>query len=183
MRRRPFGRATSIRQSGGGLASIGFACDVETSVGTVTGANDTEPEGPSLPVRYCRRQVVKRPANAVPPSCGCYLTVANKAFFHNAQFVIIRPMPAAFTIGSRQNFDLRAIDKVGHKVGLTIRSSPRSDGRRRRFTFRPLSACKEISRWHSPQRRVGEGSEGRRQRSLARGSCGSPENSPPIQLP
>ncbi|MEP0261409.1 MAG: hypothetical protein ABJD72_16250, partial [Sulfitobacter sp.] len=48
---------------------------------------------------------------------------------------IIRPMPAAFTIGSRQNFDLRAVDKVGHKVGLTIGSSLRSDGRRRRFTF------------------------------------------------
>jgi len=43
-------------------------------------------------------------------------------------------MPAAFTIGSRQNFDLRAVDKAGHKVGLTIGSSLRSDGRRRRFT-------------------------------------------------
>jgi hypothetical protein len=31
---------------------------------------------------------------------------------------------------------LRAIDKVGHKVGLTIRSSLRSDGRRRRFTVK-----------------------------------------------
>ena len=41
------------------MASIGFACDAETSFGTVTGANDTEPEDPSSPFRYCRRQVVK----------------------------------------------------------------------------------------------------------------------------
>jgi len=60
--------------------------------------------------------------------------VADKALLYNAMLVIIRPMPASFTIGSRQNFDLGAFDKVGHKVGLTIRSSLRSDGRRRRFT-------------------------------------------------
>ncbi|MBO9431615.1 hypothetical protein, partial [Sulfitobacter sp. R18_1] len=42
--------------------------------------------------------------------------------------------PAAITIGSGKNFDLRAVDKVGHKVGLIIGSNPRSDGRRRRFT-------------------------------------------------
>ncbi|MEP2683356.1 MAG: isoaspartyl peptidase/L-asparaginase, partial [Sulfitobacter sp.] len=56
---------------------------------------------------------------------------------------IIRPMPAAFTIGSRQNFDLRAVDKVGHKVGLTIGSSLRSDGRRRRFTVKLARAVME----------------------------------------
>jgi hypothetical protein len=60
--------------------------------------------------------------------------VADKALLHNTQFVIIRPIPAAFTIGCGQNFDLRAVDKVGHKVGLTIGANPRSDGRPRRLT-------------------------------------------------
>jgi hypothetical protein len=55
--------------------------------------------------------------------------VANKALLYIAQLVIIRPIPAAFNIGSRQNFDLRAVDKVGHKVGLTIGKKQRSDGR------------------------------------------------------
>jgi hypothetical protein len=31
-------------------------------------------------------------------------------------------MPTANTIGGRQNFDLRAVDKVGHNGGLTIGS-------------------------------------------------------------
>ncbi|MBB58551.1 MAG: hypothetical protein CMM42_15095, partial [Rhodospirillaceae bacterium] len=44
------------------------------------------------------------------------------------------------TIGSGKNFDLRAVDKVGHKVGLTIGSNPRSDGRRRRLTAVRLRA-------------------------------------------
>ena len=70
----------------------------------------------------------------MPPRCGCRLAVADEAFLDNAQFIIIRPIPAAFTIGSRQNFDLRAVDKVGHKVGLTIGANPRSDGRPRRLT-------------------------------------------------
>ena len=65
----------------------------------------------------------------------------NKALLYNVQLVIIRPIPAAFTIGSRQNFDLRAVDKVGHKVGLTIGKKQRSDGRPRRLTKpRPKSA-------------------------------------------
>jgi len=70
----------------------------------------------------------------MPPRRGCRLAVANEAFFHNAQFVIIRPMPAAFTIGCGKYFDLSTIDKVGHKLGLTIGLSLRSDGHRRRFT-------------------------------------------------
>jgi hypothetical protein len=70
----------------------------------------------------------------MPPRRGCRLAVANEAFFHNLQFVIIRSMPAAFTIGCGKYFDLRTIDKVGHKVGLTIGLSLRSDGRRRRLT-------------------------------------------------
>ena len=71
----------------------------------------------------------------MPPRRGCRLAVANEAFFHNAQFVIIRPMPAAFTIGCGKYFDLSTIDKVGHKLGLTIGLSLRSDGHRRRFTY------------------------------------------------
>ncbi|WP_245770761.1 hypothetical protein, partial [Roseovarius azorensis] len=66
----------------------------------------------------------------MPPRRGRRLAVADEALFHNAQFVIIRPIPAAITIGSRQNFDLRAVDKVG----LTIGANPRSDGRPRRLT-------------------------------------------------
>lgn len=70
----------------------------------------------------------------MPPRCGCRLAVADKAFLHNAQFIIIWPMPAAITVSGGKNFDLRAVDKVGHKVGLTIGSIPKSDGRRRRLT-------------------------------------------------
>ena len=79
----------------------------------------------------------------MPPRRGCRLAVANEAFFHNAQFVIIRPMPAAFTIGCGKYFDLSTIDKVGHKLGLTIGLSLRSDGHRRRFTLiRPENAVR-----------------------------------------
>jgi hypothetical protein len=72
----------------------------------------------------------------MPPRRGCRLAVANEAFLHNAQFIMIGPTPAAITIGGGKNFNLRAGDKVGHKVGLTIGLSLRSDGRRRRFTRR-----------------------------------------------
>ena len=85
----------------------------------------------------------------MPPRCGCHLTVADEAFFHNALLVIIRPMPAAFTFSGGKNFDLRTVDKVGHKGGLTIAANPSSDGRHRRLTKRwpasrrmtPLWAC------------------------------------------
>ena len=63
-------------------------------------------------------------------------TVYHEAFLNNTQFVIIRPRPPAFTISSRQNFDLRAVDKVGHEGGLTIGANPSSDGRPRRLTSR-----------------------------------------------
>jgi hypothetical protein len=49
-------------------------------------------------------------------------------------FVIVRPRPAAFTIGSGKTFDRRTVDKVGHKVGRIIGSIPRSGVRRRRLT-------------------------------------------------
>lgn len=70
----------------------------------------------------------------MPPRRGCRLAVANEALLHNAQFVIIRPIPTTFTVSRGKNFDLRAVEKVGHKVGLTIGSIPRSDGRPRRLT-------------------------------------------------
>jgi hypothetical protein len=56
----------------------------------------------------------------MPPRRGRRLAVADEALLHDAQFVIIGPIPAALTVGSGQNFDLRAVDKVGHEVGLTI---------------------------------------------------------------
>ena len=61
----------------------------------------------------------QRSANAMPPRRGRRLAVADEAFIHDAQFVIIGPRPAAIAIGSGQNLDLRAVDEVGHKVGLT----------------------------------------------------------------
>ena len=71
----------------------------------------------------------------MPPGRGCRLAMTDEALLDNAQFVIIGPISAAITIGSGKNFDLRAVDKVGHKVGLTIGANPRSDGRPRRLTF------------------------------------------------
>jgi len=53
------------------------------------------------------------------PRRGRRLAVADEALLHDAQFLIIGPIPAAITIGSGQNLDLRAVDEVGHKVGLT----------------------------------------------------------------
>lgn len=91
----------------------------------------------------------QRAANVVSPRCGCHLTVADKALLHNAQFVIIRPIPAAFTIGSRQNFDLRAVDKVGHKGGLTIGANTSSDGRPRRLTIK-TGSTERLNRSASP---------------------------------
>ena len=71
----------------------------------------------------------------MPPGRGCRLAVADEALLDNAQFVIIGPKPAAITIGRGKNFNMRAVDKVGHKVGLTIGLIPRSDGTRRRLTL------------------------------------------------
>jgi hypothetical protein len=55
----------------------------------------------------------------MPPRRGRRLAVADEALLHDAQFIIIRPIPAAVASGSGQNFDLRAVDEVGDKVGLT----------------------------------------------------------------
>ena len=88
----------------------------------------------------------QRSANAMPPRCGGRPTVADKALFHTAQFIIIRPIPPAITIGSRQNVDLRAVDKAGHKVGLTIGSNPRSHRRRQRLTLHLLGIAVQRGR-------------------------------------
>jgi len=77
----------------------------------------------------------QRSANAMPPRCGGRPAVADKALLHNAQFIIIRPIPPAIPIGSGPNVDLRAVDKAGHTVGLTIGSNPRSHRHRQRLTW------------------------------------------------
>jgi hypothetical protein len=43
-------------------------------------------------------------------------------FFNDPEFVLIRPMPTANAIGGRENFDLRSVDEIEHKVGLIIGS-------------------------------------------------------------
>ena len=58
----------------------------------------------------------------MPPRRGRRLPVADEAFLHDAQFIVIRPIPAANAIGSGKNFDSWALDELGHKVGLTIGS-------------------------------------------------------------
>jgi len=58
----------------------------------------------------------------MPPCSGSHLPVAVKAFLDNPEFVLIRPLPTANTIGGRENFDLRAVNEIRHKVGLIIGS-------------------------------------------------------------
>jgi hypothetical protein len=70
----------------------------------------------------------------MPPRRGSHLPVADKTLFDNPELVIIRPMSAADTIGRRENFDLRAVSKIRHKVGLIIGSQHKSDGRHRSLT-------------------------------------------------
>lgn len=71
----------------------------------------------------------------MPPRSGLRLAVADEAFLHNAQLVIIRPIPTAFIVSCGKNFELKAVEKVGYKVGLTIGSIPKSDGWPRRLTI------------------------------------------------
>lgn len=63
------------------------------------------------------------------------MPVADKTLLDNPEFVLIRTMPTTDAIGSSENFDLRAVSKVGHKVGLVIGSLHTSDGHRRNFTL------------------------------------------------
>ena len=92
---------------------------------TVTGASDTGREDPSSPFRYCRRQVVgsdrQMPCRrAVAVAWRWPMTLSS-----TIQFIMIGPTPTAITIGGGKNFNLRAGDKFGHEVGLTIGLSPR----------------------------------------------------------
>ena len=64
------------------------------------------------------------------------LPMADKAFLDNPALVLIRPVPTTHAIGGGKNLDLRAAAKVGHKVGLVTGLEPRSDGPRRRLTFK-----------------------------------------------
>lgn len=85
----------------------------------------------SSPDTAGKRVVLLR--NAMTPRLGWRRTVADKAFLHNARFATIRPIPAAFTFSGGKNFDLRTVDKVGHKSGRSIGSILRSSGRPRRI--------------------------------------------------
>jgi len=50
------------------------------------------------------------------------LPVADKTFLDNPELVLIRPSPTANAIGRGENFDLRAVNEIRHKVGLIIGS-------------------------------------------------------------
>ena len=80
----------------------------------------------------------------MPPRRGCHLPVADKTFLDNPELVLIRPLPTANAIGCGENFDLRAVNEIGHNVGLIIGSQPKSDGPRRSVT--PQAPLKSIDR-------------------------------------
>ena len=63
-----------------------------------------------------------------------HLPMTDEAFLDDPELVLIRPIPTADAVGGGENFDVRVGDKVGHKVGLIIRSYLQSDGRRRSLT-------------------------------------------------
>lgn len=59
----------------------------------------------------------QRPAHAMPPRRRCHLSVANRTFLDDPPLILIRPLPSANAIGCRENFNLRAVNEIGHKVG------------------------------------------------------------------
>jgi len=59
---------------------------------------------------------------------------ADKTFLDDPELVLIRPLPTANAIGRGENFDLRAVNEIGHKARLIIGSKPTSDGPRRSLT-------------------------------------------------
>ena len=71
----------------------------------------------------------------MPPRRGRHLPVADKTFLDDPQLVLFRPLPTANAIGGRENFDLRAVNEIGHNVGLIIGSQPKLDGPRRSLTL------------------------------------------------
>ena len=58
----------------------------------------------------------------MPPRRSRNLPVADKTFLDDPELVLIRPPPTANAIGRGENFDLRAVNEIGHKVGLIIGS-------------------------------------------------------------
>jgi len=70
----------------------------------------------------------------MPPRRGCHLPVADKTFSYDPELILIRPLPTTTAIGRGKNFDLRARNEIGHKAGLIIGSSPKSDGPYRSVT-------------------------------------------------
>jgi len=84
----------------------------------------------------------------MPPRRGRHLPVADKTFLDDPELVLIRPLPTANAIGRGENFDLRAVNEIGHKVGLIIGSQPKSDGPRRSLTKNVINGQNGIgSRW------------------------------------
>lgn len=67
------------------------------------------------------------------------MPVADKTFLDDPELVLIRPLPTTNAIGGRENFNLWAGNEIGHKVGLIIGSSPKSDGPRRSVTVAELT--------------------------------------------
>ena len=71
----------------------------------------------------------------MPPRRGCHLPVADKTFLYDPELILIRPLPTTTAIGRGKNFDSRARNEIGHKAGLIIGSSPKSDGPHRSVTL------------------------------------------------
>ena len=71
----------------------------------------------------------------MPPRRGRNLPGADKTFLDDPELVLIRPLPTANAIGRGENFDLRAVNEIGHKARLIIGSKPTSDGPRRSLTL------------------------------------------------
>jgi hypothetical protein len=103
-----------------------------------------------LPVRRHRRRTSRRHGTSAIRSSPKNYPRPAPPLTHGVSFplTIIRPMPAAFTFSGGKNFDLRTVDKVGHKDGLTIAANTSSDGRHRRLTAETMPAA-HLSCWHA----------------------------------
>ena len=64
----------------------------------------------------------QRSAHAMPPRRGRHLPVADKTLLDDPELVLFRPLSTANAIGRGENFDLRAVNEIGHKVGFIIGS-------------------------------------------------------------
>ena len=81
----------------------------------------------------------------MPPRRGRNLPGADKTFLDDPELVLIRPLPTANAIGRGENFDLRAVNEIGHKARLIIGSKPTSDGPRRSLTKKPRKFQTKVS--------------------------------------